>query len=48
MALLRGYCEQGSLVAVTHNTEILGEANLVITLRDGQTARVENQLKSAA
>ena len=36
MALLRGYCEQGSLVAVTHNPEILSEADWVITLRDGR------------
>ena len=48
MALLRGYREQGSLIAVTHNPEILAEADLVITLRDGKTARVESRLESAA
>jgi len=48
MALLRGYREQGSLIAVTHNPEILGEADLVIALRDGQTAKVENRLARAA
>jgi putative ABC transport system ATP-binding protein len=44
MALLRGYCKQGSLVAVTHNPELLGEADLVITLRDGQLASVKDRL----
>ena len=46
MALLRGYCEQGSLIAVTHNPEILTEADLVITLRDGQVSNMESRLKS--
>ena len=40
MALLRGYRDQGSLVAVTHNPEILGEADLVITLREGRICQV--------
>jgi len=44
MALLRGYREQGSLVAVTHNPEILSEADLVITLRDGQIANVRDRI----
>jgi putative ABC transport system ATP-binding protein len=44
MALLRGYRQQGSLVAVTHNPEILTEADLVITMRDGQIARTEDRL----
>ncbi len=44
MALLRGYCKQGSLVAVTHNPELLGEADLVITLRDGQVAGIKDRL----
>jgi putative ABC transport system ATP-binding protein len=35
MSLLRNYREQGSLIAVTHNPEILTEADNVITLRDG-------------
>jgi ABC-type lipoprotein export system ATPase subunit len=47
MALLRGYREQGSLIAVTHNPEILSEADLVITLRDGQTTRAEGRLARA-
>jgi ABC-type lipoprotein export system ATPase subunit len=46
MALLRGYREQGSLIAVTHNPEILSEADLVITLRDGQMANVRDRLAS--
>jgi putative ABC transport system ATP-binding protein len=36
MALLRGYREQGSLIAVTHNPEILSEADLVIRVRATQ------------
>lgn len=46
MSLLRGYCEQGSLIAVTHNPEILSEADLVITLRDGQVANMESKIKN--
>jgi putative ABC transport system ATP-binding protein len=38
MSLLRSYREQGSLIAVTHNPEILTEANSVIRLRDGRLA----------
>ncbi len=48
MALLRGYREQGSLVAVTHNPEILSEANLVVTLRDGRVANLNGSLVSKA
>ena len=44
MALLRGYCRQGSLVAVTHNPELLSEADLVITLRDGQVASIQDRV----
>jgi putative ABC transport system ATP-binding protein len=47
MALLRGYCKQGSLVAVTHNPEILAEADLVITLRDGQVADIKDRVARA-
>jgi ABC-type lipoprotein export system ATPase subunit len=46
MALLRSYRNQGSLIAVTHNPEILSEADLVITLRDGQIAKVKDRLES--
>lgn len=48
MALLRSYRQQGSLIAVTHNPEILTEADLVITLRDGRTASVRDRLARAA
>jgi len=47
MALLRGYREQGSLIAVTHTPEILSEADLVLTIRDGQIAKVEDRLARA-
>ncbi|MHC4560446.1 MAG: ABC transporter ATP-binding protein [Planctomycetota bacterium] len=47
MTRLRSYRDQGSLIAVTHNPEILTEADVVITLSDGQTACVEGQLMSA-
>ena len=48
MALLRGYRDQGSLIAVTHNPEILSEADLVITLRDGRVANVKDRVGNAA
>lgn len=48
MALLRGYCRQGSLIAVTHNPEILAEADLVITLRDGQISKYQDRVTRAA
>jgi len=48
MALLRGYREHGSLIAVTHNPEILAEADLVVTIREGQIAGVKNRLERAA
>jgi putative ABC transport system ATP-binding protein len=44
MGLLRGYREQGSLIAVTHNPEILSEADLVVTLRDGRIADLKDRL----
>ena len=47
MALLRSYREQGSLIAVTHNPEILTEADLVVTLRDGEISDVRNRLARA-
>jgi putative ABC transport system ATP-binding protein len=48
MALLRGYRKQGSLIAVTHNPEILAEADLVITLRDGRITEVQDRVKRVA
>lgn len=44
MALLRGYREQGTLIAVTHNPEILAEADLVIRFREGQIAAIEDRI----
>lgn len=48
MALLRGYRDKGSLIAVTHNPEILTEADLVITLRDGHVTDVKDRVRNAA
>lgn len=44
MALLRSFCKQGSLVAVTHNPEILAEADQVITIRDGRVSDIDYRL----
>ena len=44
MALLRGYRDQGSLIAVTHNPEILSEADLIIRMRDGKLVNVEDRV----
>ncbi len=44
MALLHSYCEQGSLIVVTHNPEILDKARLVVRLRDGQITKMEDRL----
>ncbi len=46
MALLRSYRDQGSLIAVTHNPEILTEADLIMTLRDGQVANIKDRVTS--
>ena len=48
MALLRGYRKQGSLIAVTHNPEILSEADLVVTLRDGRITDVKDRVARVA
>ena len=48
MALLRTYRDQGSLVAVTHNPEILSEADLVITMRDGRISGVKDRVTRVA
>jgi putative ABC transport system ATP-binding protein len=48
MALLGGYRKQGCLIAVTHNPEILAEADLVITLRDGRIADVKDRVAQVA
>lgn len=44
MALLRSYRDQGSLIAVTHNPEILTEADLVVTLRGGQVTDMRDRM----
>jgi putative ABC transport system ATP-binding protein len=44
MGLLRGYRDQGSLIAVTHNPEILSEADLVITMRDGRVTDMQDRV----
>ena len=44
MALLRSYRDQGSLIAVTHNPEILSEADFVIRMRDGQVIKVQDRV----
>jgi putative ABC transport system ATP-binding protein len=44
MALLRSFRSQGGLIAVTHNPEILAEADRVITIRDGQITDVDYRL----
>ncbi len=48
MAQLRGYCGQANLVAVKHNPELLSEADLVITLRDGQGAGIKDRFTCIA
>jgi len=44
MALLRSFRDQGSLIAVTHNPEILAEADKVLTIRDGRITDVDYRL----
>ena len=48
MALLRSYRDQGSLIAVTHNPEILTEADLVIRMRDGQVVSIKDRVSNEA
>lgn len=44
MALLRSFREQGCLIAVTHNPEILNEADMVVTMRDGQITDMKDRI----
>jgi putative ABC transport system ATP-binding protein len=44
MALLRSYRDQGSLIAVTHNPEILAEADLVVKMRDGRVVDIADRV----
>ena len=48
MALLRSYRDQGSLIAVTHNPEILSEADFVIRMRDGEVINVQDRVTRKA
>lgn len=48
MALLRSYRDQGSLIAVTHNPEILTEADLIVKMRDGQVIQVQDRVARKA
>ena len=44
MALLRSFREQGCLIAVTHNPEILNEADMVVTMRDGRITDMKDRI----
>jgi len=44
MALLRSYRDQGSLIAVTHNPEILTEADLIVRMRDGEVVKMQDRV----
>jgi len=48
MTLLRSYRKQGSLISVTHNPEILAEADLVVTLRDGRITKIQDRVRRVA
>lgn len=48
MALLHSFREQGCLIAVTHNPEILTEADLVVTMRDGQITDMKDRITRMA
>ena len=48
VSLLRNVSKHGSLVAVTHNPEILSEADLIIKLRDGQIFNIEDRVARKA
>ncbi len=43
ISFLRNYRKHGSLVAVTHNPDILNEADMIIKLCDGKIVNVENR-----
>jgi putative ABC transport system ATP-binding protein len=44
VSLLRNVSKHGTLIAVTHNPEILSEADLIIRLRDGQVINIEDRV----
>lgn len=47
-SLLRSVSKHGTLVAVTHNPEILAEADLIIRFRDGQVVNIEDKVTRQA
>lgn len=47
-SLLRSVSENGSLIAVTHNPEILSEADIVLTLRDGELESMKDSVTRKA
>jgi putative ABC transport system ATP-binding protein len=44
VSLLRDVSKHGSLIAVTHNPEILSEADLIIKMRDGQIVEMQDRV----
>lgn len=44
IALLRSVSKHGSLIAVTHNPEILSDADLIIRMRDGQIVEMQDRV----
>lgn len=47
VSLLKSRSKNSSLIAVTHNPEILQDADLIIHLRDGQIVRMEDRVTRA-
>lgn len=47
-SLMRSVSEHGSLIAVTHNPEILAEADLIINMRDGKIRSMEDRVTRKA
>lgn len=47
-SLMRSVSEHGSLIAVTHNPEILADADLIIKMRDGRIQSVEDSVTRKA
>ncbi|MEM7131760.1 MAG: ATP-binding cassette domain-containing protein [Chloroflexota bacterium] len=48
VSLLRSVSKHGSLIAVTHNPEILSEADLIIKIRDGKITALEDRITRQA
>ena len=47
ISLLRSVSKHGTLIAVTHNPEILSEADLILKLRDGQMVEMQDRVSRA-